>query len=692
MSKIKLLNNQGDEVTIEHSDTASAQGNSVVNIKDVTKQVDTITDLKALDGTHKLVYVTGYHTKGDGAFGSHFFEWDATSIEADNGGTIIKLNSVATGRYKLKYDGAVNVKWFGAVGDGITDDITPIQNAIDAHQAVYLPYGNYKITQAIVLSKSYSAILGDMNMPQITIASNAGAAINVTAVGSSLNEFSRVENVKLYCDGIPSYVPDPSASDCGFAIDGSTASVAAAVQRFQAHNIRLLGFGCGIYSASNVNTKLERIVIENHDDLSSTSGYTSSNKYVGMYFDATPFTAGGISPQASIIIKNCIVNGNGAPANVTSICYFVNGQDPRDIFFKSCETAGGNYGFFLTTTDDNYNIDVHINKPIIDAVKDVGIYIENFNKSAVSVYGGYIVKSVNNSGAGIWIAHSTGVTVTGGTQILGVANDGTQDEGIRLQNSNHCAVNSVHVMNCRYGISLQSSEFNSVVGNIIDANILNFESNPTLSEALRIFSISSYNAIIGNTISGASSSYPYDKGINLASDSPSNSIIGNVVEENTVTTEYVLGAQTTTFLRDLSSTTQLSGNSLQLVSYGASMSYRGNDSNYPHQFYDGGGNAIAGIDNSGSLVANSDRRLKTDIKDLPYGLSEILALNPKMYKFKNELVLSDDAPDRLGLISQDVQSIIPEVVQKNGDYLRLNYIELIPILVNAVKELAKKIQ
>ena len=35
MSKIKLLNNQGDEVTIEHSDTSSKQDNSVVNIKDV---------------------------------------------------------------------------------------------------------------------------------------------------------------------------------------------------------------------------------------------------------------------------------------------------------------------------------------------------------------------------------------------------------------------------------------------------------------------------------------------------------------------------------------------------------------------------------------------------------------------------------------------------------------------------------
>ena len=160
MSKIKLLNNQGDEVTIEHSDTTSAQGNSVVNIKDVTKQVDTIADLKALDGSHKLVYVTGYHTKGDGAFGSHFFEWDATSIEADNGGTIIALTSIATGRYKLKYSGAVNVKWFGAIGDGVADDTVAIQNAISI-LTVYVPAGVYIVTSTLADAVNDLTIFGD---------------------------------------------------------------------------------------------------------------------------------------------------------------------------------------------------------------------------------------------------------------------------------------------------------------------------------------------------------------------------------------------------------------------------------------------------------------------------------------------------------------------------------------------------
>jgi len=189
MSKIKLLNNQGDEVTIEHSNTSSKQGNSIVNIKDVTKQVDTIADLKALDGSHKLVYVTGYHTKGDGAFGSHFFEWDATSTEVDNGGTIIALTSVATGRYKLKYSGSVNVKWFGAKGDGVTDDTKAIQKTIGGYSnknTIYIPSGDYLITSTINTG-TYKNIIGE-DQNNTTLLFNS--------LDSFLFEFDAFTNIK----------------------------------------------------------------------------------------------------------------------------------------------------------------------------------------------------------------------------------------------------------------------------------------------------------------------------------------------------------------------------------------------------------------------------------------------------------------------------------------------------------------
>ena len=127
-SKIKLKNNLNTEFSIEHKDNEQAISVSSIDISKV-KSVNTIADLRALAQTPPTIWVSGYHTKGDGAFGSHVFEWDATSTENDNGGTIIKLDSVTTGRYKLKYDGNVNVKWFGAE---LGNDIYSIlQNIID---------------------------------------------------------------------------------------------------------------------------------------------------------------------------------------------------------------------------------------------------------------------------------------------------------------------------------------------------------------------------------------------------------------------------------------------------------------------------------------------------------------------------------------------------------------------------------
>ena len=46
----------------------------------------------------------------------------------------------------------VSVKDFGAIGDGVTDDTTAIQNAIDTGLPVFVPSGVYKITQTLTSS------------------------------------------------------------------------------------------------------------------------------------------------------------------------------------------------------------------------------------------------------------------------------------------------------------------------------------------------------------------------------------------------------------------------------------------------------------------------------------------------------------------------------------------------------------
>jgi hypothetical protein len=91
-----------------------------------------------------------------------FFEWRPHSLAADNGGTVIRPNGVQAvdkGRWHRVFDGAISVKWFGAKGDGTSDDGAAIQNAIDAALtggAVHIPAGTYVITSQLAYTTHVS--------------------------------------------------------------------------------------------------------------------------------------------------------------------------------------------------------------------------------------------------------------------------------------------------------------------------------------------------------------------------------------------------------------------------------------------------------------------------------------------------------------------------------------------------------
>ena len=97
-----------------------------------------------------LVVLEGYDTPGDGGGGTFYYR--ANSRAEEDGGTVIR--GAAKGRFIRSYESnAVNVKWFGAKGDGKTDDTAALQAAINALPptggTVTVPGGVYCISKTL---------------------------------------------------------------------------------------------------------------------------------------------------------------------------------------------------------------------------------------------------------------------------------------------------------------------------------------------------------------------------------------------------------------------------------------------------------------------------------------------------------------------------------------------------------------
>ena len=88
----------------------------------------------------------------------------------------------------------------------------------------------------------------------------------------------------------------------------------------------------------------------------------------------------------------------------------------------------------------------------------------------------------------------------------------------------------------------------------------------------------------------------------------------------------------------------------------------------------------------------SDIRLKENIKPTNYGLNELLKLNPVEFKWKEK-----DGKE-IGLIAQEVEEIVPEVIKENKRinddtlYKQVDYEKLVPVLINSIKELNERIK
>jgi Chaperone of endosialidase len=119
--------------------------------------------------------------------------------------------------------------------------------------------------------------------------------------------------------------------------------------------------------------------------------------------------------------------------------------------------------------------------------------------------------------------------------------------------------------------------------------------------------------------------------------------------------------------------------------------------------------AVTGaITATGDITAfSSDARLKTNIVNIPHALDKVKSINGVTYNW-NEIAAQfgvGDTHEHAGVLAQEIQSVLPQVVRQapfdtaedgssvSGEhYLTVQYDKLVPLLIEAIKELSAEVE
>jgi hypothetical protein len=103
---------------------------------------------------------------------------------------------------------------------------------------------------------------------------------------------------------------------------------------------------------------------------------------------------------------------------------------------------------------------------------------------------------------------------------------------------------------------------------------------------------------------------------------------------------------------------------------------------------------------TGDITAyyTSDARLKTNIFTIEDALDKVNRLNGVTFEwnetgrslFEEGFVILDQ---EVGVIAQEIQAVLPEVViTRNNGMLAVNYEKIVPLLIEAIKELSAEVK
>jgi hypothetical protein len=259
---------------------------------DLVMGADSIADLSGLVGDYdgQKVSVKGYHAGSD--VGGGIFYWDSSRTGENDGGTVFN------GWVRL-FEGGFIATWFGAVGDGISNDTIAIQSALSKANtedvgSVILPSGLYAVDGLSLPVGVY--LIGDGGHTTQYGKNSSSSVIKIRAGGSGLVTYDNSGRrggglVNIGIDGIN------SQSAIGLAIRSTS---------FQLRQVSIYNFKSGVGLSIGFSWRTSFTDVE--------VWYCG----IGMLWDGSVGSVNGCS-FVGLVIEECCVGFYQTPSATGSI-------------------------------------------------------------------------------------------------------------------------------------------------------------------------------------------------------------------------------------------------------------------------------------------------------------------------------------------------------------------------------------
>lgn len=277
-------------------------------------------------GTKDALHITGHTTALDGG-GGQWAKVLAAGAPPVNGGTVV-AHVDPTYVWARIYSGPVNVRWFGARGDAVTNDTAAIQAAINLLDngtsimgQIFFPPGRYRITAPLVIGDGAKFVgvdlIGhegmssgpDVTLPVVTI-EQATANVNALTVnpGAGVSNTFRMQGFKVSCA----------------AGTGSCIQTTGTLNGFSLKNISTGGGDYGLNIAASVCPEISNVSCLAHSGAGvRINGEIDNGHFKRLVLQGN--TGHGMLLTASGKLLDCVFNTAVIEANTLDGIYITNG-------------------------------------------------------------------------------------------------------------------------------------------------------------------------------------------------------------------------------------------------------------------------------------------------------------------------------------------------------------------------------